>query len=99
MGIFDVLFGSPAEDPSVMKVRNILQNITEGIRVRFSCQVLPPEIIAAPMGGARDMSRINLPTELEYLRDLRAYKLDVGETYEFCIDKILQCGVRHEQLA
>jgi hypothetical protein len=56
-------------------------------------------IIVAPMGVTRDMSRINLPAELEYLRDLRAYKLDVGETYEFCIDKILQCGVRHEQLA
>lgn len=56
-------------------------------------------IIVAPMGVTRDMSQINLPSELEYLRNLRAYKLDVGETYEFCVDKILRCGIRHDQLA
>jgi len=55
-------------------------------------------IIVAPAGVTRDMSQINLPSELEYLRNLRAYKLDVGETYEFCVDKILRCGIRHEQL-
>lgn len=55
-------------------------------------------IIVAPAGISRDMSQINLPSELEYLRNLRAYKLDVGETYEFCVDKILRCGIRHDQV-
>lgn len=55
-------------------------------------------IIVAPAGITRDMSQINLPSELEYLRNLRAYKLDVGETYEFCIYKILRCGIRHDQV-
>jgi len=45
MGIFDMLHDSPAEDSSVVKVRNLLKKITEGIRVRFSCQVLPPEVM------------------------------------------------------
>ena len=56
-------------------------------------------IIIVPTGISRDMSRISLPSELEYLRNLRAYRLDVGETYGFCIDQILRCGIRSERCA
>ena len=53
-------------------------------------------VIVAPSGVTRDMSRVSLPFELEYLKNLRVYRLDVGETYRFCVDKILLCGIKKE---
>ena len=42
MGLFEL---SRSEDAFAVKVKNLLETITENIRVKFSCQVLPPEII------------------------------------------------------
>ena len=51
-------------------------------------------IVIAPSQVPRDMTRINLPAELEYLKNLRAYKLDVGETYDFCVRQLINCGIQ-----
>lgn len=45
MGFFDSIRRMSEEDTSTTKVRNLLEHITETIRMRFTCQVLPPEII------------------------------------------------------
>lgn len=89
MGIFDVLCGSPAEDPSVMKVRNILQNITDGIRVKFSCQVLPPEIILGEKWKTGNQTEIGV---IDFVRRDNNWTIDEFERL-LNANKVYVCSV------
>lgn len=60
MGFLDFFKGQPTSDASVVKAMNLLESITETIRVRFSCQVLPPEIIPGDKWKTGDQTEIGI---------------------------------------
>lgn len=89
MGFFDIFKSETAEDYSLVKTRNILERLTESIRSRFSCQVLPPDIIDAENWKTKAYPEIDI---IDLVRVDNNWSIDEFDDF-FRTKKVFVCTI------